>query len=41
VDSLEAAVHSGYPRSHPEYAKSFASHVCSVVDGIVTLEEKL
>ncbi len=38
VDALEAAVRTGYPRSHPEFADAFAMHVCRVVDGITVLD---
>jgi galactokinase len=41
VEALESAIHIGYPRSHPEYADSFAVHVCTVVDGITTIEGRL
>jgi galactokinase len=41
VDALEAAVRSGYPRSHPAYADAFAVHVCRVVEGMTTLEETI
>ena len=35
------AVRTGYPRSHPNLADSFAVHVCKVVDGIITLDQIL
>jgi len=38
VEALEAAVRTGYPRSHPDFADDYAVHVCKVVDGITTLE---
>jgi len=41
VDTLEAAVRTGYPRSHPAFADDYAVHVCRVVDGITTLEPGL
>ena len=41
VEALETAVQTGYPRSHPAYANTFAVHVCRIVDGITTLEERL
>lgn len=41
VEALEAAVRTGYPKSHPAYADAFAMHVCRVVDGITTLDEEL
>jgi len=41
VDALETAVRTGYPRSHPAYADSFAVHVCTMVAGVTTLEEEL
>jgi len=41
VEALETAVQTGYPRSHPAFANALAVHVCTVVDGITTLDEKL
>lgn len=41
VAALEKAVAVGYPRSHPAFAKTFAVHDCSVVDGITTLDQPL
>jgi galactokinase len=41
VDALRAAIETGYPRSHPAFAEAFAVHVCSVVDGMTTLEATL
>jgi galactokinase len=41
VDSLETAVRTGYPRSHPLHADTFAVHPCKIVKGITTLEERL
>ena len=41
VEPLETAVRTGYPRSHPAFANALAVHVCRVVDGITTLDEKL
>ena len=41
VAVLEEAVHTGYPRSHPAFADSFAVHVCNAVDGMTTLDEEL
>jgi len=41
VDALETAVRTGYPRSHPGYADAFGVHMCRVVDGITTLDQKL
>jgi galactokinase len=41
VEALETAVQTGYPRSHPAYANTFAVHVCRIVDGITTLDERL
>ena len=38
VDALRAAIETGYPRSHPTYAETFAVHACSMVDGMKTLE---
>lgn len=40
VEALELAVRTAYPRSHPAYDDAFAVHVCSVVDGISTLDEE-
>ena len=37
VNALETAVRTGYPKSHPAFADSFAAHVCRMVDGITTL----
>jgi galactokinase len=41
VKALEAAIRTGYPRSHPAFADAFAVHVCRVVDGITLLDESL
>jgi galactokinase len=41
IDTLDAAISTGYPRSHPAYADRHAMHVCRIVDGISVLEEKL
>jgi galactokinase len=41
VEALETAVRTGYPKSHPAFADDYAVHVCRVVDGITTLDEKL
>jgi galactokinase len=41
VAALEHAVRTGYPRSHPSYADSFRVHVCRIVDGITTLDERI
>jgi galactokinase len=38
VAALEKAVATGYPRAQPDYANSYAVHVCRVVDGIKVLE---
>jgi len=35
--AVRAAVETAYPRSHPEYARSFAVHTCMMVDGIKLL----
>ena len=35
--ALRAAVTTAYPRSHPEYAKDYAVHSCTMVDGITLL----
>ena len=36
-EAVRAAVETAYPRSHPEYARSFAVHTCMMVDGIKLL----
>jgi galactokinase len=36
-EAVRAAVETAYPRSHPEYAGSFAVHTCMMVDGIKLL----
>ncbi|PWB74564.1 MAG: hypothetical protein C3F15_07695 [Holophagae bacterium] len=41
VEALATAVRSGYPRSHPSYAGRYAMHVCQVVKGVTTLEERI
>jgi galactokinase len=41
VDDLETAIRTGFPRSHPEYADTFAVHTCTIVDGITVLEHTL
>ncbi len=41
VEALEAAIRTGYPRSHPAFADASAVHVCRVVDGITLLDETL
>ena len=41
VEALEAAVRTGYPRSHPAFSDDYAVHVCRVVDGITTLDRGL
>jgi galactokinase len=38
MTALRRAVETGYPRSHPEYAGSFAVHECRIVDGVAELE---
>jgi len=38
VSALESAVATGYPRCHPAHSERFAVHVCSMVDGITTLD---
>ena len=38
VDALRQAVDVAYPRSHPDFADSYAVHVCRVVDGVKVLE---
>jgi len=35
--AVRSAVETAYPRSHPEYAGSYAVHSCKMVDGIKTL----
>ncbi len=41
VENLEAAIRTGYPRAHPDFAEDFAVHTCKIVDGIKTLEGSL
>jgi len=41
AEALMKAIETGYPRSHPSYAQDFAVHVCSLVDGITTLDGPL
>ena len=41
IEALETAVRMGYPRSHPACADRFAVHVCRMVDGVTTLDEKV
>ena len=41
VEALATAVRTGYPRSHPSYAGRYAMHVCQVVKGVTTLEERI
>ena len=41
VAALEHAVRTGYPRSHPAYGDTFAVHVCRMVQGITTLDERI
>ena len=41
VKALEAAVENGYPKLHPDFADSFAVHVCKVVDGMTTIDGML
>jgi galactokinase len=41
IDELKAAVDTGYPRAHPAYADAYAVHVCTIVDGIKVLDERL
>lgn len=36
-EAVRAAVSTGYPRSHPEYADRYAVHSCRMVDGITEL----
>lgn len=38
VDALRDAVNTAYPRSHPEFADRYATHVCSVVDGVTVMD---
>ncbi|MBN1853347.1 MAG: hypothetical protein JW829_11505 [Pirellulales bacterium] len=38
VESLQAAIAMGYPRSHPNYADQYAVHVCQTVAGICLLD---
>ena len=37
VEPLQQAVATGYPRSHPDYADTWAVHTCKPVAGMVTL----
>jgi galactokinase len=41
VGALEAAVRTGYPRSHPAYADHYAVHACGIVQGVTTLAHRL
>eukprot|EP00051_Salpingoeca_urceolata_P033218 m.19641 g.19641 ORF g.19641 m.19641 type:complete len:456 (-) comp5976_c0_seq1:137-1504(-) len=38
VEDLQKAVDTGYPRSHPDFARDYALHVCRVVDGVAMLD---
>ena len=38
MTALRRAVETGYPRSHPGCAGSFAVHECRIVDGVAELE---
>jgi galactokinase len=38
VDAVRAAVATGYPRSHPEFAERFAVHELALVDGVTVLD---
>jgi len=38
VDAVRQAVDTAYPRSWPNLAKKYASHVCKIVDGIRVFE---
>lgn len=40
IEALEAAIQTGYPRSHPELKGEYAVHSCQIVDGITTLTER-
>jgi galactokinase len=37
VQAVQAAVEIAYPRSHPNFSKSYAVHSCKMVDGIKLL----
>jgi len=39
VEAVRSAVHTGYPRSRPEYQNKFAVHVCKVVNGITVWKD--
>jgi len=41
VDTLRRAVNVAYPRSHPDFAGSYAVHVCRVVDGVTVYNDLL
>ena len=41
VDTLKRAVDIAYPRSHPDFADSYAVHVCKVVDGVMVYNDLL
>jgi len=38
VESLRAAVHTAYPRSHPAFADRYAVHALKMVDGVKRLD---
>ena len=38
VDAVRRAVETGYPRSRPEMAEKYATHVCKIVDGVKVFE---
>jgi len=37
VQAVHDAVETAYPRSHPDFAGSYAVHSCKIVDGIKVL----
>ena len=41
VDMLRHAVDIAYPRSHPDFAGSYAVHICKAVDGVTVYDDLL
>ena len=41
IEALKHAVDTAYPRSHPDYADSYAVHVCTFVDGVCVYDNAL
>ncbi len=39
VERVRVAVDTAYPRSRPDFADSYAVHVCKIVDGIKVFED--